>query len=70
MLVLKKAKFRKLVFDIKFFISLKEMIDSNKIELKQKQIAEYHMLDEKIVEKIDKMCTNHVQMKFFSIKSD
>ncbi len=62
MLVLKKAKFRKLVFDIKFFISLKEMIDSNKIELKQKQIAEYHMLDEKIVEKIDKMCTNHVQI--------
>jgi hypothetical protein len=46
------------------------MIDSNKIELKKKQIAEYYILDEKIVEKIDKMCTNHVQMKFFSIKND
>jgi hypothetical protein len=48
------------MFDIKFFLSLKEVIDSNKIELKKKQIAEYHMLDEKTIEKIDKMCTNYV----------
>jgi hypothetical protein len=58
------------VSDIKSFLSLKEVIDPNKIELKKKQQAEYHMLNEKIVEKIDKMCTNHVQMKFFSIKTE
>jgi hypothetical protein len=59
------------VSDIKSLPVLNEkMTDPNKIEQKKKQIAEYHMLNEKIVEKIGKMCTNHVQMKFFSIKND
>jgi hypothetical protein len=60
------------MFDIKFLPVLNEKMitNPNKIELKKKQIVEYYMLDEKIVEKIDKMCTNHVQMKFFSIKND
>ncbi len=71
MLVLKEAELWRLVFDIKSLSVLNEkMIDSNKIELKKKQIVEYHMLNKKIVEKIDKMCTNHVQMMFFSIKTD
>jgi predicted regulator of amino acid metabolism with ACT domain len=57
--------------DIKLLSVLnKKMIDSNKIELKKKQIAEYYMLNKKTVKKIDKMCTNYVQMKFFSIKND
>ncbi len=58
------------MFDIKLLPVLKKVIDLNKIELKKKQIAEYYILSEKIVEKIDKMCTNHVQIKFFSIKND
>ncbi len=71
MLVLKEAELWRLMSDIKPLPVLNEKVtDSNKIELKKKQIAEYHMLDEKIVEKIDKMCTNHVQMEFFSIKND
>ncbi len=59
------------MFDIKFlFVVNEKMIDPNKIELKKKQIAEYYTLNKKILEKINKMCTNHVQMKFFSIKND
>ncbi len=60
------------MFDIKLLSVLNEKMitNPNKIEQKKKQIAEYYMLNEKIVEKIDKMCTNHVQMKFFSIKND
>ncbi len=61
MLALKEAELWRLVFNIKSLSVLNEkMIDSNKIELKKKQIAEYHMLNEKIVEKINKMCINHV----------
>ncbi len=58
--------------DIKSLSVLDEkvIIDPNKIELKNEQIPENYMLNEKIVEKISKMCTNHVQMKFFSIKTD
>ncbi len=71
MLVLKEAELWRLVFDIKILSVLNEnMIDLNKIELKQKQIAEYHMLNKKIVEKIGKICINHVQIKFFSIKNN
>ncbi len=70
MLALKEAELWRLVSGIKSFPSLKGVIDSDKIELKKEQQAEYHMLDEKIVGKIGKMCTNHVQMEFFSIKND
>jgi hypothetical protein len=45
------------------------MTDSIEIELKQDLIADHHMLDEKTVDKIDKMCTNNVQMEFFSLKA-
>jgi hypothetical protein len=45
------------------------MIDSIEIKLKQNQIANHHMLDEKTVDKIDKMCINNVQIKFFSLKA-
>jgi hypothetical protein len=41
-----------------------------KKKLKEDVIANYHMLDEKTVDKIDKMCINNVQMKFFSVKSE
>jgi hypothetical protein len=44
------------------------MIDSIEKKLKKNVIADYHMLDKKTVDKIDKMCTNNVQMKFFSLK--
>jgi hypothetical protein len=46
-----------------------QMIDSIEKKLKKDVIADYHMLDEKTVDKIDKMCTNNVQMKFFSLKA-
>jgi hypothetical protein len=46
-----------------------KMIDSNAIELKENVISDYHSLNEKTVDKIDKMCTNNVQMKFFSLKA-
>ncbi len=40
------------MFDIKSLSVLnEEVIDPNKIELKKKQIAEYYMLNEKIVER-------------------
>jgi hypothetical protein len=45
------------------------MIDSIEKKLKEDVIADYHMLDEKTVDKIDKMCTNNVQMKFFLLKA-
>ncbi len=45
------------------------MIDSIEKKLKKDLIADYHMLDEKTVDKIDKMCINNVQMKFFSLKA-
>jgi hypothetical protein len=45
------------------------MIDSIEKKLKKDVIADYHILDEKTVDKIDKMCTNNVQMKFFSLKA-
>jgi hypothetical protein len=46
------------------------MIDSIEKKLKEDVIADHHMLDEKTVDKIDKMCINNVQIKFFSIKSE
>jgi hypothetical protein len=46
------------------------MIDSIEKKLKEDVIADYHILDEKTVDKIDKMCTNNVQMKFFSVKPE
>jgi hypothetical protein len=71
MLALKEAELWRLVSGIKSLPVLDEkMTDPDKIELKKEQIAEYHMLDEKVVGKIGKMCTNHVQMEFFSIKND
>jgi hypothetical protein len=45
------------------------MIDSIEKKLKKDVIADYHMLDEKTVDKIDKMGINNVQMKFFSLKT-
>ncbi len=45
-------------------------IDSNAIELKQNAISNYYSLNEKTVDKIDKMCINNVQMKFFSLKAE
>ncbi len=46
------------------------MIDSIEKKLKKDVIADYHMLDEKTVDKIDKMCINNVQIKFLSVRSE
>jgi hypothetical protein len=46
------------------------MIDLIEKNLKEDVIADYYMLDEKTVDKIDKMCINNVQMKFLSVKSE
>jgi hypothetical protein len=46
-----------------------QMIDSIEKKLKEDVITNYHMLDEKTVDKIEKMCTNNVQKKFFSLKA-
>jgi hypothetical protein len=72
MLALKEAELWRLVSGTKPLPVLDEKVttDPDKIELKKEQIAEYYMLNEKAVGKIGKMCTNHVQTKFFSIKND
>jgi hypothetical protein len=46
------------------------MIDSTEIELKEDVISNHYMRDEKTVDKIGKMCTNNVQMEFFSLKAE
>ncbi len=70
-LALKKTELWRIVSDVKKTLTLNSMmIDSIEIELKEDVIADYHMLDEKTVDKIDKMCINNVQMKFFSVRSE
>ncbi len=54
----------------KSFTLNSQMIDSIEKKLKKNVIANYHMLDEKTIDKIDKMCINNVQMKFFSLKAE
>ncbi len=67
---LKEAELWRIVSDIKKVFTLNsQMIDSIEKKLKKDVIADYHMLDEKTVDKIDKMCINNVQMKFFSLKA-
>jgi hypothetical protein len=46
------------------------MIDSIEKKLKKDIIADYHMLHEKTIDKIEKICINNVQMKFFSVRSE
>lgn len=41
-----------------------------KIKQKLETISNFEDLEEKAVDKIDKMCINIVQMKFLSIKND
>jgi hypothetical protein len=68
-LALKKAELWRIVSDIKRILTLdSKMTDPNAIELKQDAISDYYSLNEKTVDKIDKMCINNVQMEFFSIK--
>ncbi len=70
-LALKETELWRIVSDVKKMLKLNsQMIDSIEKKLKEDVIADYHMLDEKTVDKIDKMCTNNVQMKFFSVKSE
>jgi hypothetical protein len=67
---LKKTELWRIVSDVKKISTLNsKMIDSIEKKLKEDVIADYHMLDEKTVDKIDKMCINNVQMKFFSLKA-
>ncbi len=69
-LALKKTELWRIVSDVKKMFKLNsQMIDSIEKKLKKDVIADYHMLDEKTVDKIDKMCINNVQMKFFSLKA-
>ncbi len=69
-LALKEAELWRIVSDVKKTFTLNsQMIDSIEKKLKEDVIADYHMLDEKTVDKIDKMCTNNVQMKFFLLKA-
>jgi hypothetical protein len=69
-LALKKTELCRIVSDIKRILTLNsKMIDSIEIDLKQILITNHHMLNEKTVNKIDKMCINNVQMKFFSLKA-
>jgi hypothetical protein len=70
-LALKEAELWRFVTDIKKMLTLNsKTIDSNAIELKQNAISDYYSLNEKTVDKIDKMCINNVQMKFFSLKAE
>ncbi len=69
-LALKEAELWRIVSDIKKVFTLNsQMIDSIEKKLKKDVIADYHMLDAKTVNKIEKMCTNNVQIKFFSLKA-
>jgi hypothetical protein len=69
-LALKKTELWRIVSDVKKTFTLNlMMIDSIEKKLKKDLIADYHMLDEKTVDKIDKMCINNVHMKFFSLKT-
>jgi heme oxygenase len=69
-LALKEAELWRIVSGIKKIFTLNStMIDPIKKKLKKDVIADYHMLDEKSVDKIDKICINNVQMKFFSLKA-
>ncbi len=69
-LALKKTELWRIVSNVKKMLMLNSMmIDSIEKKLKKDVIADYHILDEKTVDKIDKMCTNNVQMKFFSLKA-
>jgi hypothetical protein len=45
------------------------MIDSIEKKLKENVIADYHIFEEKAIDKIDKMCINNVQIKFCSLKA-
>ncbi len=68
---LKKTELWRIASNVKKTFTLNSMmIDSIEKKLKKDVIADYHMLDEKTVDKIDKMCINNVQMKFFSVKSE
>jgi hypothetical protein len=67
---LKKTELWEIVSNVKKTFTLNSMmIDSIEKKLKKDVIADYHILDEKTVDKIDKMCTNNVQKKFFSLKT-
>jgi hypothetical protein len=67
---LKKTELWRIVSNVKKTFTLKSMtIDSIEKKLKEDVIADYHILDEKTVDKINKMCINNVQMKFFLIRS-
>jgi hypothetical protein len=67
---LKKIELWRIVTNVKKIFTLNsKIIDSNAIELKENVIFDYHFLNEKTVDKIDKMCINNVQMKFFSLKA-
>jgi hypothetical protein len=67
-LTLKKAELWRIVTNVKKILTLNsKIIDSIEIELKEDAISDHHMRDEKTVDKIDKMCTNNDQMKFFSL---
>jgi hypothetical protein len=69
-LALKKTELWRIVSDVKKMLMLNSMIiDSIEKKLKKDVISNYHMLDEKTVDKIEKMCINNVQMKFFSLKA-
>jgi hypothetical protein len=70
-LALKEAELWRIVTDVKKMFTLNsKMIDSNAIKLKEDAISDHYMRNEKTVDKIDKMCINNVQMKFFSVKSE
>ncbi len=68
---LKETDLWRIVSDVrKVFTLNSKMIDLIEKNLKEDVIADYYMLDEKTVDKIDKMCINNVQMKFLSVKSE
>jgi hypothetical protein len=70
-LALKEAELWRIVSGTKKVPKLDPQVtDPTEKELKEDVIADYHMLDEKAVGKIGKMCTNNVQMEFFSLKAE
>jgi hypothetical protein len=69
-LVLKKTELWRIVTNVKKTLTLNsKIIDLNAIEVKKDVISDPYMRNKKTVDKIDKMYTNNVQIKFFLVES-
>jgi hypothetical protein len=67
---LKETELWRIVSNVKKIFTLNFKDDRFDRKKAEDVITDYHMLDEKTVDEIDKMCINNVQIKFFSLKTE